>query len=75
MELHDAQGVQLGADLTDSLNKALVMIGGGVNATFAGRFFGDLSYRYGHILSKTDVIEIDTAVKTQRLQIGVGVRF
>jgi opacity protein-like surface antigen len=74
-QLLSTYGVQLGADLTDSLNKTMVMLGGGVNVTFAGRFFGDLSYRYGQILPKTDVIELDTAVKTQRLQVGVGVRF
>ena len=74
-QLLSTYGVQLGGDLTDSLNKVLVMVGGGVNVTFAGRFFGDLSYRYGHILAKTDVIESDSALKTQRLQVGVGVRF
>lgn len=69
------RGVQLGGDLSGSVNKTLVMAGGGVNIEFLSNFFADVSYRYGHILPKTDLVETDTAITTQRLQIGFGVRF
>ncbi|MBI4486660.1 MAG: outer membrane beta-barrel protein [Acidobacteria bacterium] len=68
-------GVQLGGDLAWDGNKTLVMAGGGVNIEFLSKFFADVSYRYGHILPKTDLVENDVAIKTQRLQIGFGVRF
>jgi opacity protein-like surface antigen len=68
-------GVQLGSDLTDSLNKAMIVVGGGATMDFKTRYLVDLSYRYGHILGKTGDIENDVAIKTQRVQIGVGVRF
>jgi opacity protein-like surface antigen len=68
-------GVQLGADLSGSLNKAIIIVGGGVNYVFKTRYFADLSYRYGGILPKTSTIENDVAINTQRVQVGVGVRF
>jgi opacity protein-like surface antigen len=68
-------GVTLGNDLTDSLNKFLLMIGGGTTYRFGTRYFVDGSYRYGHIFPKTGAIENDVAIKTQRVQIAFGVRF
>jgi opacity protein-like surface antigen len=68
-------GVQLGSDLTDSLNKTFIMAGFGTTVRFASRYFADISYRYGHILAKTSVIENDVAIKTQRVQAGIGIRF
>ena len=41
---------------------------------FATRYFVDLSYRYGRISAKT-VIPNDTAISTQRVQVGIGIRF
>jgi opacity protein-like surface antigen len=67
--------VQLGADLTGSQNKTIVVIGFGATMPFATRFFADLGYRYGQILSKTDIVETDKAIPTQRIVLGVGVRF
>lgn len=64
-----------GNDLQGSLTKALMVIGGGVTVPFASRYFADGSYRYGRIFSRSGVIEQDTGVNTQRLQIGVGIRF
>jgi opacity protein-like surface antigen len=68
-------GVELGADLSGSLNKAIIIVGGGVNYVFRGRYFADLSYRYGGILPKTGTIENDVAIHTQRVQVGIGLRF
>jgi opacity protein-like surface antigen len=68
-------GVQFGADLDGSVNKALLVIGGGVTYPFMRRYFVDGSYRYGHIFARTSVIDDDKGINTSRLQIGVGVRF
>jgi opacity protein-like surface antigen len=68
-------GVQLGGDLSGSNNKTMIVAGGGVNVPFMGRFFADLGYRYGHILPKTENVETDKGIKTQRVVLGVGVRF
>jgi hypothetical protein len=35
----------------------------------------DISYRYGLIFSNSDTIEDDKGLNTQRLQLGIGVRF
>ena len=67
--------VQFGADLAGSTNRALLVIGGGVNVPFKQRFFGDLGYRYGHIFSKTIEGETLESIPTQRIILGVGVRF
>jgi opacity protein-like surface antigen len=67
--------VQLGSDLSGSLNKTIVVLGFGVNVPFKTRFFGDLGYRYGQILAKTDNFETDKSIPTQRVILGVGVRF
>jgi len=67
--------VTFGTDLNGTERKTFVMFGLGGTMTFAKRYFADLSYRYGRISPKTDDIPNDTAISTQRLQIGVGVRF
>ncbi len=67
--------VQLGGDLSGTLKKAIVVVGFGANVPFATRFFGDIGYRYGRILPKTDVFETDKGISTQRVVLGVGVRF
>lgn len=70
-----AQKVQLGGDLSGNLNKTIIVVGFGVNVPFMTRFFADLGYRYGNILAKTDNFETDKAIPTQRVVLGVGVRF
>jgi opacity protein-like surface antigen len=68
-------GVQLGGDLSGGTNKAIIIVGGGVNIPFMKRYFADLGYRYGQILAKTGEIETDKGIKTQRVVFGFGVRF
>jgi opacity protein-like surface antigen len=67
--------VQVGSDLSGSLNKTMIVIGFGINVPFKTRFFGDLGYRYGAILSKTDNFETDKTISTQRIVLGAGIRF
>jgi opacity protein-like surface antigen len=68
-------GVQLGGDLSGSHTKTLIVAGGGINYPFMTRFYVDLGYRYGQILAKTGAVETDTSIKTQRVVVGVGVKF
>jgi len=68
-------GVQLGADLASSLNKPIFVIGFGVNVPFKSRYFADLGYRFGEIFANKDAFETDTGTPTQRIILGVGVRF
>lgn len=67
--------VSLGADLSGTTVKPMLMLGGGAAVNVASRYFVDLSYRYGHIFAKSGTIENDVAIKTQRIQAGFGVRF
>jgi opacity protein-like surface antigen len=67
--------VQLGTDLAGTLTKPLLMIGVGATMPFKQRYFADLSYRYGHIFARTGEIEDDRGINTQRVQIGVGLKF
>jgi opacity protein-like surface antigen len=69
------RGVQLGGDLSGTSNKALFVIGFGVNVPFKTRYFGDIGYRYGQIFAKTGDFENDKGIATQRIVLGVGVRF
>jgi opacity protein-like surface antigen len=69
------RGVQLGGDLSGTHNKTIVVFGFGVRVPFKTRFFGDLGYRFGQILAKTDDFETDKAIPTQRVVLGVGIRF
>jgi opacity protein-like surface antigen len=68
-------GVQLGGDLSGIQTKTIIVIGFGVNVPFMTRFFADLGYRYGQILAKTSVVETDTSIPTQRVVLGIGMRF
>ena len=67
--------VQLGADLAGNTTKFLLAIGAGANAKFGKRWIVDVTYRYGRIFPKTDLIVDDVAISTQRVQAGVGIRF
>jgi len=72
----DQFGVQLGEDLSQSQNRPLFVIGGGVTYDFAKRYFVDGTYRYGRTSQAESGGEvIMEGLNTQRLQIGFGVRF
>jgi opacity protein-like surface antigen len=65
----------LGNDFSSTLNKLLLTAGVGVTVPFKNRLLVDISYRYGHISPKTSEILDDTAINTNRIQAGIGVRF
>ena len=71
----ESLGVQFGSDLNGSVNKAILVIGGGATMAFQKRYFADLSYRYGRIFARTSQIDNDMGINTNRLQIAVGVTF
>ena len=72
----DASGVQLGNDLSGSTNRGIFVVGFGVKVPFKQRFFGDIGYRFGQIFSKsTDDGESLESISTQRIVLGVGMRF
>jgi opacity protein-like surface antigen len=66
--------ITFGSDLNGVENKFLFVLGGGVTSNFGQRYLVDLSYRFGHIAPSSD-IENDQSINTQRVQVGVGVRF
>jgi opacity protein-like surface antigen len=76
-QLLDLYGVQLGTDLAGTFKKPFVTIGFGLDVTFAKRYFGEVTYRYGHISKDTtDSGDVDlAAINTQRVQFGIGVHF
>lgn len=74
-QLLNQYGVQLGADLAGTSNRPMFTVIGGVSRNFGGSAFFDVSYRYGAIFAKKDLIEDDTVTNTQRLQVGIGLRF
>jgi opacity protein-like surface antigen len=74
-DLANIYGVQLGLDLSGHITKALLMVGVGVTRPFKNRYFVEGSYRYGRIFPRTGEIEGDKGINTQRLQVGVGLRF
>lgn len=68
--------VSLGSDLSGTFTRPFFMFGFGANISFATRFFGDLSYRYGRVSGESDgPDEVLAAIPTQRIQFGIGVRF
>jgi opacity protein-like surface antigen len=69
------RGVQLGGDLSGTHNKTILVFGFGAHVPFKTRYFADFGYRYGQILAKTDNFETDTSIPTQRVILGVGIRF
>ena len=69
------RGVQLGGDLSGTHNKTIALFGFGARVPFKTRFFGDIGYRYGQILAKTENFETDKAIPTQRVVFGVGMTF
>lgn len=74
-QLLSQYGVQLGNDLAGQSWRPMAMVTLGMSRAFAGRALLDVSYRYGAIFAKTNLIENDKMTNTQRLQFGIGVRF
>lgn len=70
-----SRGVQLGGDLSGTHNKTMIVVGFGVRVPFKERFFGDLGYRLGSIISNTSDVENDKGIPTQRVMLGVGMKF
>ena len=66
-------GVQLGGDLAGSYTTVFVTAGAGAHMPLWGRWFGDLSYRFGSV--GKDTPSESHAISTNRLQFGVGTRF
>jgi opacity protein-like surface antigen len=64
-----ALGVSLGGDLSGSEGAFFFMLGGGAELALRGRFFVDLSYRYGHAFIS------EGGTNTHRFQVGIGGRF
>jgi len=72
----ESLGVQLGSDLSESHNTFLFVIGAGTTFNFATRYFADLTYRYGRTSEASSDNEVlIQGLNTQRVQIGVGIRF
>jgi opacity protein-like surface antigen len=74
-QLLELYGVQLGSDLAGSSTKFMMVIALGVSRNFMEKYFLDVSYRYGPIFAKSGTIEDDKTIHSQRLQLGLGVRF
>jgi opacity protein-like surface antigen len=68
-------GFSFGNDLSGTVSKGLFTLGFGVTRPFGSRYLLDGSYRYGRVFARSGEIEGDTGINTNRLQIGVGVRF
>ena len=73
----DSLGITLGTDLAGTQTAPYLMFGGGANVDFGSRYFADISYRYGRVFGKTDSNGVATleAFNTNRLQVGVGIKF
>ncbi|HEY0521314.1 MAG TPA: outer membrane beta-barrel protein, partial [Ilumatobacteraceae bacterium] len=67
--------VQLGSDLSGSTNRGMFGIGFGVKVPFKEQFFADLGYRFAQIFSKSADAETLPSIPTQRVVLGVGMRF
>ncbi len=72
--------VTFGSDLNGTQNAPYFMLGGGATVDFASRYFADLSYRYGRVFERSQDSGGETVVtlagfNTNRLQIGVGIKF
>jgi opacity protein-like surface antigen len=74
-QLLNDYGVQLGADLADSTNRAATTILLGVQRSLGERYGVDVAYRYSHLSAKTDLIEDDKGTNMSSLQFGFLIRF
>jgi opacity protein-like surface antigen len=69
-------GIQSGTDLNGSETKAFLMIGGGATITLKPRYFLDVSYRFGGVISAPSPASANGALlKTSRVQLGIGLTF
>lgn len=71
----ESLGVQFGNDLNGTARKPFITVGGGVTYPLMKRLYLDGSFRYGRAIANADQGATDTGINTQRLQLGVGVRF
>jgi opacity protein-like surface antigen len=62
-------GVQLGSDLSGSVTKPMLSLGGGVTWPVWRQLVLDFQYRYGRIFAD------DQAIVAQRAGVGLGIRF
>jgi len=67
--LLDTFGVQLGSDLSGSQTKAFLTVGLGTQFRPLASRLGHVSYRYGRVFLP------DQELNTNRVQVGIGVRF
>jgi opacity protein-like surface antigen len=67
--------VQLGSDLTGTTTRVMFVFGVGVKVPFKSQFFADLGYRFGAIGSKSTDTEPLESIATQRIVLGIGVKF
>ena len=67
----NADLVQFGTDLNGSEARPILMVGGGATVALPKTYFLDLSYRFGAVFLGDD----SGVNKTQRAQIGIGIRF
>ena len=72
--------VTFGTDLNGSETAPFLMIGGGATVPFASRYFVDVSYRFGRVFEKSETTGGDTVVvlnafNTNRIQVGLGIKF
>lgn len=71
----EALGIS-GSDLNGHETKTFLMLGGGATMTFGRRYFGDLSYRFGGVLGASNQVTGNGyTLKTNRIQLGIGMRF
>lgn len=70
------RGVFLGNDLSGSYTRLFITVGAGTHVALTGRWFADVSYRFGRLGKNSDdpLAPID-AIPTNRFQFGVGARF
>jgi opacity protein-like surface antigen len=72
--------IAFGTDLNGSQTSFHFTLGGGTTIDFGTRYFGDVSYRWGHVSGKSDSSGGETVTtlegfNTNRLQLGLGIRF
>lgn len=72
--------VTFGDDLNGTHTAPFLMIGGGATVPFASRYFVDLSYRFGRVFEKSETTGTDTVIvlnafNTNRVQVGLGIKF
>ncbi len=74
-QLESVYGVVLGLDLSGKISKAFIVVPVGVQGTYGKWLVIDGSYRYGRIAARPSDITQDVGISTQRVQVGVGIRF